>query len=204
MCFQKVFEHGKAGNYSLFALERQLRHDYSPMPGRAAPGRPRTIASGATLVHTTARARSKWSDTGHGMAHNGLFRTAGRPPPTPLTASIMTAKHKNKTLATLFAFVLGGLGAHRFYLYGKKDTWAWAHLFLFPLAVYAGFIEALVIGLTPDEKWDATYNRDSGQQSESGWPLAVLLVLTVGLGAFAVIATIARVVDYLYTGGAYG
>jgi TM2 domain-containing membrane protein YozV len=116
----------------------------------------------------------------------------------------MTAKHKNKTLATLFAFVLGGLGAHRFYLYGKKDTWAWVHLFLFPLSVYAGFIEALVLGLTPDDKWDETYNRDSGQQSESGWPLAILLVLTAGLGAIAVIATMARIVDYLYTGGAYG
>jgi TM2 domain-containing membrane protein YozV len=121
-----------------------------------------------------------------------------------LIAIIMTAKHKNKTLATLFAFVLGGLGAHRFYLYGKKDTWAWVHLFLFPLSVYAGFIEALVIGLTPDDKWDAAHNRNSGQQSESGWPLAILLVLTVGLGAIAVIATMARIVDYLYTGGAYG
>jgi hypothetical protein len=116
----------------------------------------------------------------------------------------MTAKHKNKTLATLLAFILGGLGLHRFYLYGKKDTWAWVHLFLFPFSVYAGFIEALVIGLTPDEKWDAAHNPDSGRQSESGWPLAILLVLTVGLGAIAVIATMARTVDFLYTGGAYG
>jgi TM2 domain-containing membrane protein YozV len=116
----------------------------------------------------------------------------------------MSSSHKNKTFATLLAFALGGLGAHRFYLYGKKDRWAWVHVFLFPLSVYAGFIEALVLGLTPDEKWDAEHNPASGRQSESGWPLVLLLVLTLGVGAVAVIATLARTFDLLYTGGAYG
>lgn len=116
----------------------------------------------------------------------------------------MTTPHKNKTLATFFAAVFGGLGAHRFYLYGKKDIWAWVHVALFPLSVFAGFLEALTIGLTPDDKWDARHNRDSGRQSDSGWPLAVLLVLTFGGGAIAVIAAIARTFDLLFTGGAYG
>jgi len=112
--------------------------------------------------------------------------------------------HKNKTLTTLLAFLLGGLGAHRFYLYGKKDFWAWVHVAIFPLSVFAGFLEALAIGLKPDEKWDALHNANSTQQSRSGWPLALSLVLTTGFGAIAIIAAIARVVDYLYTGGAYG
>jgi TM2 domain-containing membrane protein YozV len=112
--------------------------------------------------------------------------------------------HKNKTLATLLAAVLGGLGAHRFYLYGNKDIWAWLHLFFFPIAIFAGFIEALAIGLTPDEKWDAVHNPRSGTQSHSGWLLVVLLVLTTGGGATVVIATLARTFDLLYTGGAYG
>ncbi|HJV81968.1 TM2 domain-containing protein [Noviherbaspirillum sp.] len=116
----------------------------------------------------------------------------------------MSTPHKNKTLAAFFASFFGGLGVHRFYLYGKKDIWAWVHLVLFPLSVFAGFIEALVIGLTPDEKWDALHNRDSGRQSDSGWPLAILLVLTFGGGAIAVIAAIARTFDLLFTGGAYG
>lgn len=116
----------------------------------------------------------------------------------------MSSPHKNKTFATLLAAVLGGLGAHRFYLYGKKDRWAWVHVILFPFSAYAGLIEALVIGLTPDDKWDAEHNADSGRQSDSGWPLAVLLVLTLGFGAVAVIGTLARVFDLLYTGGAYG
>jgi TM2 domain-containing membrane protein YozV len=116
----------------------------------------------------------------------------------------MTTKHKNKTFAALLASILGGLGLHRFYLYGRKDVWAWVHVMFFPLSIFVGFIEALVIGLTPDDKWDATHNPNSGRQSGSGWPLIILLVLTAGLGAIAIIGTLARIVDYMYTGGAYG
>jgi len=116
----------------------------------------------------------------------------------------MTTPHKNKTLATFLAAIFGGFGIHRFYLYGKRDKWAWVHALLFPLSVFAGFLEALIIGLTPDDKWDAAHNQGSGRQSASGWPLVVLLVLTFGGGAIAVIAAIARTFDLLFTGGAYG
>lgn len=116
----------------------------------------------------------------------------------------MPVTHKNKTLAALLASLLGGVGAHRFYLHGKKDLWAWVHVILFPLSIFAGFIGALVIGLTPDEKWDAEKNPASGKQSDSGWPVIFIVVLTFGFGATALIATIARVFDLLYTGGAYG
>lgn len=116
----------------------------------------------------------------------------------------MAAPHKNKTVATLLASLLGGIGAHRFYLYGKKDWWAWAHVVTFPLSIFAGFIGALVIGLTPDEKWDAQQNPLSGKQSDSGWAVVIILVLTFGFGATALIATIARGFDLLFTGGAYG
>ena len=116
----------------------------------------------------------------------------------------MTKDHKNKTLAALLSTLFGGVGAHRFYLYGKKDVWAWVHILLFPLSVFAGFLEALVIGLTQDEKWDEKHNRESGRQSNSGWLLVILLVLTFGGGAIALIAAIARTFDLWFTGGAYG
>ena len=116
----------------------------------------------------------------------------------------MTMPHKNKTLTTFLAAVLGGLGAHRFYLYGKKDKWAWVHVLLFPLSSFAGFIEALVIGLTPDDKWDETHNCNSGKKSDSGWPLAVLLVLTFGGGVIAVLVVISPIFELLDTGGGYG
>lgn len=134
--------------------------------------------------------------------------------------------HKNKTLATALAFLLGGLGAHRFYLKSSVDRIGLLHLCSIPAAglVYglgrapnpfyvllplilsciAGFIEALVIGLTPDERWDARYNAGSGRTSRSRWPLALILVLTMLVGATMLIATIARLFDLLYTGGAYG
>jgi len=137
----------------------------------------------------------------------------------------MAAPHKNKTIATLLALLLGGLGAHRFYLRGGADRLGLLHLcslpitgilygavkphpfyVLLPLLVsfIAGFIEALIIGLTPDEKWDARHNAGSGRQSQSNWTLPVLLVLTVMVGAILLIGTIARLFDLLYTGGAYG
>ena len=116
----------------------------------------------------------------------------------------MPAAHKNKTLATLLAAVLGGFGAHRFYLHGRKDRRAWLYVLLFPLSVFAGFIAALVIGLTPDERWDAQHNADSGRSSESGWTVILIVIATFGIGTTLLIAAIARTFDLLYTGGAYG
>ena len=114
------------------------------------------------------------------------------------------SNYRSKTLATWVALVGGCFGLHRFYLYGKKDAWAWVHVFLFPLSVFAGFLGALVLGLTPDEKWDALHNPDSGRHSNSGWLLVILIVLTFAGGAIALIAAIARSADLLFTGGAYG
>jgi hypothetical protein len=136
------------------------------------------------------------------------------------------AAHKNKTLATLLALILGGVGAHRFYLKSGADRLGLLHLCSVPIAglVYGighapnpfwvllpllvswcvGFVEALVIGLTPDEKWDATYNAAGGTKSHSNWIVVFLLVVTMLVGATAVIATISRLFDLLYTGGAYG
>ena len=136
------------------------------------------------------------------------------------------SQHKNKTLATALAFLLGGIGAHRFYLKGSVDRIGLLHVCSLPVAglVYglghapnpfwvllpiivscvAGFVEALVIGLTPDEKWDARYNAGSGRQSASHWFVILLVVLTMLVGATVLIAAISRLFDLLYTGGAYG
>eukprot|EP01030_Chromulinospumella_sphaerica_P010730 gene10730-10537_t len=135
-------------------------------------------------------------------------------------------RHKNKTLATLLAFLLGGIGAQRLYLGDLRDRALWAHLSALPLCAAAsavwpqadpfyhllpiiisgliGFLEALIMGLTSDEKWDARHNPNSGRQSASQWPLAVILVASMMLGAGSLIATMSRLFDLLYTGGAYG
>jgi TM2 domain-containing membrane protein YozV len=137
----------------------------------------------------------------------------------------MAAAHKNKTVATLLALLLGGFGIHRFYLKPGADRIGLLHLCCLPVmgilygavkphpfymvlpllvSYIAGFVEALVIGLTPDEKWDAQYNTHSGQQTRSNWVLVLLLVITMLVATTVLIGTIARLSDVVYTGGAYG
>jgi hypothetical protein len=134
--------------------------------------------------------------------------------------------YKNKTLATALALSLGTLGAHRFYLHGGVDRLGLLHISSLPIAglifsqadginpfyallpllvsAIAACIEALVIGLTPDEKWDARFNAGTGIRSNSNWLLALLLVATLFVGVTVLIATISRLFDLMYTGGAYG
>ncbi|HEX9174445.1 MAG TPA: TM2 domain-containing protein [Telluria sp.] len=138
----------------------------------------------------------------------------------------MSKTHKNKTLASFLAVVLGGFGAHRFYLRGPLDRLGLLHLCALPItgmvvgiahdadpyykllplivSYLVAFLEALIIGLTPDEKWDAAHNVGSGRSTQSNWVLALLLVATMLVGCTVLIATIARLFDLLYTGGAYG
>ncbi|OON63934.1 hypothetical protein B0920_11495 [Massilia sp. KIM] len=137
----------------------------------------------------------------------------------------MAVAHKNKTLTVLLALVAGGFGLHRFYLKGGTDRLGLLHLCALPLtgllygavkphpfyvlmpllvSYIAAYIEALVLGLTPDEKWDGAHNQGSGRASRSNWVLPLLLVLAAAMGAILLIGTIARLFDLLYTGGAYG
>jgi hypothetical protein len=134
--------------------------------------------------------------------------------------------HKNKTVAAFLALIMGYGGVHRVYLRGARDKWALLHcasglavILVIVLAPHAngfyqllplivsyliGLLEGLVIGVMPDEKFDARYNAGSGGKSDSQWPLALILVLTLMAGATGLIATISRLFDLLYTGGAYG
>lgn len=137
-------------------------------------------------------------------------------------------KHKNKTLAVLIAMVFGGVGAHRVYLYGIRDFWLWNYLIAFaafagaivltqkphsftisllallPACIFVGWIEALVMGLTPDKKWDALHNAHSSRQSASRWPIPFLMVLTFACLFTTFTAGVARLTDIFLTGGSYG
>ncbi|MCM0044167.1 MAG: TM2 domain-containing protein [Burkholderiaceae bacterium] len=138
----------------------------------------------------------------------------------------MNAAHKNKTLAALLSFLLGAIGLHRFYLRGAGDLWGWLHFASLPasallvaafpewpllatasplaLSALAASIETFVIGLMPDDKWDATWNPASGRQSDSRWPVAFLMVANLFYGATLLLAVLARAFDLMLTGGAYG
>ncbi|MCY1251464.1 hypothetical protein D9M72_652300 [compost metagenome] len=61
----------------------------------------------------------------------------------------------------------------------------------------AGFIEALVFALKPDEKFDARYNPLSGRQTVTGWN-AVLIAIGVTLfGSGILIFGIAMIVMHV-------
>ena len=141
-------------------------------------------------------------------------------------ADLDPAPHKNKTMATFLALLLGSVGIHRFYLHGLKDRWGWLHAVSLPLSallllsnpelpllintvplvisLLSASIETFVLGLMPDEKWDVRYNPASGNASDSGWPVALMMVVNLFCGATLLLTVLARGFDLLLTGGAYG
>ena len=133
----------------------------------------------------------------------------------------MTLRHppqpKSKTLATWLALTLGSLGAHRFYLYGARDRWAWLHplpallgaagairmhnlgqddhaaWLLIPrlgLMLSVGMLAAIVAGLTPDEKWSARFN-PGGTVAATRWGPVLGVVLALLLGGTVLMGTLA-------------
>jgi ABC-type Fe3+-siderophore transport system permease subunit len=143
-----------------------------------------------------------------------------------MPADLPPVVHKNKTLATFLALLLGFAGLHRFYLHGLSDRWGWLHALSLPLtaallsanpelpllmntaplvlSMLIASIETFVLGLMPDEKWDARYNPASGRTSDSRWPIALMMVLNLFYGATLLLTVLARAFDLMLTGGAYG
>ena len=114
-----------------------------------------------------------------------------------MSTLVSTSSHfRSKTITAALAFLLGSIGAHRFYLYGKRDIYGWAHLlgtligipgamlliaserssmlgwvlaFFGAVSLLSAFLAAIVYGLRPDEKWDAQFNAHTQRKSRSGW-----------------------------------
>jgi hypothetical protein len=134
---------------------------------------------------------------------------------------------RSKTVATWLALLGGSVGAHRLYLRGPRDAWAWLHAvptlvgaygawrmrtlsvddrlgsLLVPLLglMLAGtMLMAIVYGLTPDEKWDARWNAGIASHP-GGWGAILGVIAALMLGATALMATIAfagqRVFEWL-------
>lgn len=138
----------------------------------------------------------------------------------------MTTRPKNKTFAALLSFLFGAAGLHRFYLRGSGDRWGWLHFSSLPasalllatlpgepllitaaplvLSALIASIETFVIGLMPDEKWDARWNTGTGYQSDSRWPVPALMAMNLFYGATLLVTVLARAFDLMLTGGAYG
>lgn len=123
---------------------------------------------------------------------------------------------KSKTLATWVALLGGGLGLHRLYLHGAKDPWAWAFwpptlaglagvvrmrnigqddmvswalIPLLGLSLSAAMLSAIVIGLTPDERWAERFG--TGQVRPSGWGAVLGVIASLLVGGAVLMGTIA-------------
>lgn len=122
---------------------------------------------------------------------------------------------RSKTLATWLAVLGGGLGAHRLYLHGPRDlgAWAfwpptlaglagvlrmrnlgqddmlsWALIPLLGLSLSAAMLSAILIGLTPDERWFARFGAHA---RPSGWGAVLGVVVALLLGGTVLMGTIA-------------
>lgn len=126
--------------------------------------------------------------------------------------------HKSKLIFCALSVFLPGTGLNWLYLYGAKCKWiylqlislifgVWGWLLLSNSAmsstlgwigVVAGFtsltaswITTLAYGLRPDEKWDAQFNANSNQQSNSGWLVIFCVIIALMVGAFTLMAGLA-------------
>jgi TM2 domain-containing membrane protein YozV len=142
-------------------------------------------------------------------------------PPSTIThpsAPPSTGRFRSKTLTAALALFFGSVGAHRFYLYGLRDKFGWAHIvglllgaagytllaateraslagwiFVVPGAasLLAAFLSAIVYGLRPDEKWDAQFNAHTGRESDSGWTVVFVVAIALFVGALLLMAGLA-------------
>jgi TM2 domain-containing membrane protein YozV len=159
------------------------------------------------------------------------MRVGPRPTGTPLLSTACHSAHahmstlvstsprfRSKTITAALAFFLGSLGAHRFYLYGKRDIYGWAHVvgtligipgvlllvaserssmagwilaFFGAVSLLAAFLAAIVYGLRPDEKWDAQFNAQTQRKSRSGWTVVFIVIFSLLIGAFLLMTGLA-------------
>ncbi|CAG4907323.1 NINE protein [Paraburkholderia saeva] len=134
------------------------------------------------------------------------------------TVASLSPRFRSKTITAALAFFFGSLGAHRFYLYGLRDVYGWAHLLgtligipgylllaaterastpgwvlVLPgaISLLAAFLAAIVYGLRPDEKWDAQFNAQTGKESDSGWTVIFIVIFSLLIGAFLLMTGLA-------------
>ncbi len=128
-----------------------------------------------------------------------------------------TLPFRHKPVAALLAFVAGSLGVHRIYL-GQRFWWLplgltlamlpllvgvrnWYQspaFFVIAIPVIAGHIEALVLALMPDEKFDLRFNPQSTRRNRSGWNIVLIAIATLMVGATFLLTVIALLFQTLF------
>jgi TM2 domain-containing membrane protein YozV len=128
---------------------------------------------------------------------------------------------RRKSFAALLAFLLGAFGAHRLYLgrprwwlplavtaltlpllFGVRNWYQTPAFFVLMVPVVAGFIEALVIALMPDEKFDARFNVASQRRNDSGWDAVLVAIATLMVGATVMMTAIVLLFQTIFESAA--
>lgn len=129
-------------------------------------------------------------------------------------------KFRHKATAALLASVGGALGLNRAYL-GQKGWWlplgitllclpwligqrTWYQspaFFVLMIPVVAGFIQALVIALTPDARFDARFNTGADRRNRSGWDAVLVAVASLAVGAIVLMTSIALLFQTWFESG---
>jgi hypothetical protein len=126
-------------------------------------------------------------------------------------------RFRHKAFAALLAAVTGALGLNRVYLgqrlwwlplgitlgalpllFGVRNWYQTPAFFVAMVPVVAGFLQALVIALMPDEKFDTRFNAAAGRRNRSGWDAVLVAVASLAAGAIVLMATIALLFQTYY------
>ena len=128
---------------------------------------------------------------------------------------------KNKSLVCWLSLLGGPLGLARFYMFGLRDSTAWALLFMSLLGVYgferaqsvglddplswwlvpllgvsiaASALHTIYWGLMSASRWNTSYNNGADEEAASGhtgWLTVIALVLSLMLGTTAMLSSLA-------------
>ena len=120
------------------------------------------------------------------------------------------AHFRHKALAALLASLGGAFGLNRLYLgqslwwlplgvtlialpltLGVSNWYQTPSFFVLMVPVVAGFIQALVIAVMPDDRFDARFNPGQSRQNSSGWAAVLVAIATLLVGAIVLITSIA-------------
>ena len=129
-----------------------------------------------------------------------------------------TTRFRHKTTVGLLAALFGCVGAHWWYL-GRRHAWvvsvlgvvlmiasAFADIwyenpafFLLFIPILDGFIEAIVLCLMSDARFDGFYNKGLVRERPSGWGAVLIAIFTLLIGTVALMFGIAMIVMYVWT-----
>ncbi len=126
--------------------------------------------------------------------------------------------HRSKLVVAWLACLLGVFGAQWWYL-GRQRAWMvtafscamivlaqlypdwWENppFLMLLIPITAGFTEALIFALKPDDQFDLKYNPASGRTTKTGWGPVILAIFTTLLSGIVVTGGISIAVIYVYT-----